>query len=358
MSTIYIISLEPVESRYTIEWYRGIPNLFKKRIKDKLLEKIYNVVQIDGLISSTETTPGAFLDFSSTNIWKSSQLMEICSLIKRNVIKSGDQFLFTDFWNPCIIQLKYMLDLLNIDAKIHAIAHAGSYDPQDFLGRLISNKNWSYNFERSLLHAIDYTYVATNYHKKLILETLFIENDPIKDKIIISGQPHNIMIENLSKYKDAKKKNQIVFPHRISSEKQPKIFYDLEKELPQYTWIACQEKKLKKEEYHTILSESKMVFSANLQETLGISMIEGILVHSIPFVPDRLSYSEMYLDSFKYPSEWTSTFENYQKNKESLKNKIIYLMENYDSLQEKIVEQKNILNSYINADIMIGNMIL
>jgi hypothetical protein len=52
--------------------------------------------------------------------------------------------------------------------------------------------------------------------------------------------------------------------------------------------------KLTKEEYHTLLGESKMVFSANLQETLGISCYEGAVVGAIPLVPDRLSYTEMY----------------------------------------------------------------
>ena len=56
-----------------------------------------------------------------------------------------------------------------------------------------------------------------------------------------------------------------------------------------------------KDEYHNILGEAKIVFSANLQETLGISAYEGALVGAIPMVPDRLSYTEMYDDDFKYP---------------------------------------------------------
>ena len=35
-----------------------------------------------------------------------------------------------------------MLDLFQIDATIHALWHAGSYDPQDFLGRKIGDKPW------------------------------------------------------------------------------------------------------------------------------------------------------------------------------------------------------------------------
>ena len=61
-----------------------------------------------------------------------------------------------------------------------------------------------------------------------------------------------------------------------------------------------------------------MVFSANLQETLGISCYEGALAGAIPLVPDRLSYSEMYMDEFKYPSEWTKSWNSYKKHKKKL----------------------------------------
>ena len=61
-----------------------------------------------------------------------------------------------------------------------------------------------------------------------------------------------------------------------------------------------------------------MVFSANLQETLGISCYEGALAGAIPMVPDRLSYSEMYADGFKYPSEWTESWDSYLKYKDQL----------------------------------------
>jgi hypothetical protein len=54
-----------------------------------------------------------------------------------------------------------------------------------------------------------------------------------------------------------------------------------------------------------LLSKAKIVFSANLQETLGISCYEGALAGALPLVPDRLSYSEMYTDAFMYPANAT-----------------------------------------------------
>ena len=53
------------------------------------------------------------------------------------------------------------------------------------------------------------------------------------------------------------------------------------------------------------LGESKIVFSANLQETLGISVYEGALVGAFPLMPNRLSYTEMWPEGALYPSNWT-----------------------------------------------------
>ena len=131
-----------------------------------------------------------------------------------------------------------------------------------------------------------------------------------------------------------------MFPHRIAPEKQPDIFYDLKDSLPQYEFIVCQEKELSKNEYHNLLGEAKMVFSANLQETLGISWYEGCLVDTMPLIPDRLSYSEMATDDFKYPSEWTENFAQYKQNKNQLVEKIDFMMQNYKKYIPKIWKQK------------------
>ena len=135
------------------------------------------------------------------------------------------------------------------------------------------------------------------------------------------------------------KEDLIVFPHRIAPEKQPEIFRDLAKALPKYKWVVCQDEQLTKEEYHAILRKAKMVFSANLQETLGISPYEGALVGAIPMVPDRLSYSEMYDWEFKYPEEWTRDWGSYQQNKKRIIKAIEQRMDNYHNLYPKVLEQ-------------------
>ena len=85
------------------------------------------------------------------------------------------------------------------------------------------------------------------------------------------------------------------------------------------------------------------MFSANLQETLGISWYEGSIVNCLPMVPDRLSYKEMAINEFKYPSEWTKDFETYKLNKKFVVERIIDYMENYKKYVTFIQKQRLIL---------------
>ena len=147
------------------------------------------------------------------------------------------------------------------------------------------------------------------------------------------------MANTLEPYKGIEKENIILFPHRIAPEKQPDIFKDLAEALPQYEFVMCQEQQLSKDEYHTLLGKSKMVFSANLQETLGISWYEGALVDAIPMVPDRLSYSEMSEWEFVYPSEWTESYDKYLEHKDKIVAKIHNHMVNYKTLLPAIETQ-------------------
>jgi len=58
--------------------------------------------------------------------------------------------------------------------------------------------------------------------------------------------------------------------------------------MPEYQWIVAQEHQLTKQQYHELLGRSRIVFSANLQETLGISCYEALCVNAFPMVPNRL----------------------------------------------------------------------
>jgi hypothetical protein len=113
---------------------------------------------------------------------------------------------------------------------------------------------------------------------------------------------------------------------------------------------VCQDQQLTKNEYHNLLGEAKMVFSANLQETLGISCYEGAVVDAIPMVPDRLSYTEMYYDTFKYPEVWTHDYDTYTVYRPDLCRKIIEHMDNYSTRIPSIRKQaKDLHDNFFSA---------
>jgi len=338
---VYIVDLEAIETRYTGEWKVHLPKQMK--------QAGFNVEVIEGPSTlPSSTTPGMFLNFSATNIYKSVQAQKIATLFSDNKVKDGDYFLFTDAWNPTVIQLRYMAELLGVKVKIGGLWHAGSYDKFDGLGRLIGDAPWVRHAEESMYNCYDHNFFATQFHIDMFRAAFpwLLDNEGVKRV----GWPMEYLQGSLTQYSGMNKRDLILFPHRISLEKQPDIFRDLKTQLPQYEFVMCQEQELTKNEYHNLLGEAKMVFSANLQETLGISWYEGVLVNAMPFVPDRLSYTEMSEIEFKYPSQWTEDWQSYLENRNLLIKRIVHLMDNYsDYLLALLNQKRNLEQSFFSG---------
>jgi hypothetical protein len=205
---LYLIDLEAVDTRYTAQWKIHLP---------KQLEKAgIPTTIISGGEVPQSTTPGAFLNFAGTNSYKSQQMLKIAELFASGNIQNGDYFLYTDAWNPTVIQLKYMAELLGIKIKIGSMWHAGSYDPQDFLGRLIGDVPWVRNAESAMFHCFDHNFFATEFHLKMFLEEMFDETDIEKWKeyypgTLVVGWPMEYLPDILSPYELIKKKIKLSF---------------------------------------------------------------------------------------------------------------------------------------------------
>lgn len=333
---LYLIDLEAVDTRYTAQWKVHLPQQLEQA-------GIPTTVISGGDVPQT-TTPGAFLNFAGTNSYKSQQMLKLAELFAAGKINHGDYFLYTDAWNPTVIQLKYMAELLGIKIKVGGMWHAGSYDPQDFLGRIIGDQMWVRNSESAMFHCFDHNFFATEFHLKMFINELFGEEDIEKWKeyypgTVVVGWPMEYLSSTLSPYANLEKKDKIIFPHRIAHEKQLSIFNTLSMRMPEYEWFVAQEHNLTKDEYHKHLGESKIVFSANLQETLGISVYEGALVGAYPLMPNRLSYTEMWPEGALYPSEWTMPGT---VNTDELEKVIRGIMNNYSNkMREKSIEIAN-----------------
>ena len=348
--TIHIVDIEAVDTRYTKQWKEHLPAQLRRATNE-------DVKVISGGETPQATTPGAFLNFGGTNVYKSKQLETIGEMFCKGEVEDGDYFLYTDAWNPTVIQLRYMAELLGVDIRLGGLWHAGSYDPHDFLGRLIGDKPWVRHAEMSMYECYDDNFYATDFHIDLFTDTMMDNYDVDMDKAIKVGWPMEYLKDSLVQYKGMEKRDLILFPHRVAPEKQVEIFRDLAQRLPQYEFVVCQDQELTKNEYHNLLGEAKMVFCANLQETLGISWYEGALVDAIPMVPDRLSYSEMALPEFKYPSEWTQNFDNYREHKQQVCDIIVDYIENYEKYINLVNKQAlKLKDEYFGASKLISTI--
>ena len=77
---IYLVDLEYVETRYTAQWKTEFP----QSIADKTGQ---DIVVVEGPADiANGTTPGAFLDFAGTNIYKSEQVKILAEYFNKNEI--------------------------------------------------------------------------------------------------------------------------------------------------------------------------------------------------------------------------------------------------------------------------------
>lgn len=313
--TIWILAIEGHEQRYTGQLLRHLPGQLTRAAAANGMQ--VRVIQIEGEIPPPVPLAGAFLDFAGTNIFKSTQIAEVARRFQRGEVMPGDTFLITDAWHPGVHQIRYMSALLRIPVRLIGLFHAGHYDPNDFLGRIaLQDAGWAKAMERALFEAYDVSVFATQAHAELFRAGVGVAADD--PRVAVCGWPMEYLTAELQLHLGQPKENIVLFPHRLAPEKQPEIFEDLAGSFPDWRFVACQETALSKWEYHELLARSRVVFSCSLQETLGIGCYEGVLAGAVPVVPDRLSYREMYPQGFRYPAEWTASWEAYLQHKPAL----------------------------------------
>lgn len=282
--------IEPIPQRYSEQW-----NLwFKEQFETDNL----TVTTVYGDKTSGKINQGSFLDVIETNKYKNSQLAQILNILSAYRDEETLILFFHDLWNPALTFISYIREGLGLkNLKICGCLHAGSYDEFDFLNKK-GMTPWAKYMELGWFnHVVDQIYVATNFHKKLLMETRI----PDPHKVVVTGFP--LYADFVQKENAPITRTQsIVFPHRLDSEKCPELFdkMSLRRDLNHFKFIKTVEQASNKKQYYRILAESSIAISFAEQETWGIAMQEAVLCGCFPIVPRRLSYEEMYLPVFLY----------------------------------------------------------
>lgn len=294
---IFDVPIEPLEERYSSQWIKWFEDYYRK----KGIEYI-RILPTERLVKDETISRGSFLDVFDTNHFKALQIAELIRMAHEGELgRKGDWVFFHDLWFPGIQALSYIRDGAKLPFKIAGCFHAGTWDSYDFLSKMGMGK-WAAAFEESICQIADIIFTATNFHKELIQR--FLPSLPeLGHKIKATGFPI-LPKDFVPPGKLNKVPKMIVFPHRLDEEKQPKLFDLLSKVLKQIDpGVICIKSKdvcSTKKAYYTLLTEASIAISFAKQETWGIAMQEALFSGCIPFVPDRLSYQEMYSSKLKF----------------------------------------------------------
>lgn len=314
---LFIVPIEPLEERYTGEWYKFLPKDFSK--------VGFDVKHIDGETLTDSVETGAFLDMNSTIFYKASQMQKIARMFREKKIEDGDTFFISDleFWG--IESLRLMAQINGVQINIYGFLHAASYTTEDAFAVAAPYQKYT---ELGWMKVVDGIFVGSHYHKKAIMERRVnafadpADRRDIEKKIHVSGNP---LFKSAYNTKDTlPKQNKIVITNRFDAEKRPDqslmIALLVKKALPDteivlttsrptfrsnQKWLVDLARMyeeqglitiksgLTKTEYHNELKTAKVMISNSIEENFGYCIAEAIMFDVAPVLTRGLSHVEL-----------------------------------------------------------------
>lgn len=319
MTTLFMLPLEPLEERYTGQWYRWLPETFAPLFDE--------VVVIDGKPLTDNIRVGAFLDLNSTAHYKATQLQEVARLFQEGRVKSGDAFWVSDieFWGIEVV--RYLARLQGIHVKLFGFLHAASYTREDFMEPMSDVGQY---LEPAWIAAFDRVYVGSEYHRRRFFETRLspLRAYDLTSRVVVTGNPwRSTEATRLAPPRQYYQRDiDLCFPHRPDREKRPGIFLraalEVQQRLGRKLKIAfttgraeyrstndqafIDEVKvlaevgdvsiysgLSRVAFYEVLGRSQVVVSTAIEENFGYAMVEAMTMGALVLMPNAFSYPEL-----------------------------------------------------------------
>jgi len=282
--TLYYLPLEPLENRYTKDWFWQFDVVFRKHNID--------FVKLAPDIPNAKTDGKNFLDWNRTFQYKFEQM----KMLFQYDLKDGDIIFVADGEFPGLESLEYYRKMSGKKFRIYSIWHAGTYDQWD----LTYTRNLTRigaQLEPVLFDICDKVFVATTFHKDLIISKRMVN----PGKVYVTGLP--VDLDNLKELRGTKKDNDIVFGGRLSYEKGLDIVKELKERNPSTSVVIAQDNPRTREEWLNLLSRSQILISPSRQETFGYCTMEAIGVGTLPVTSKGLAFSDYIPNVLQYKLE-------------------------------------------------------
>ena len=299
----WYLPLEKLDERYTLQMY----NWVIKALKDRGIE--YKV--IEGRPLAHTTKGDQFLHWASRVHYCSVQIAQIAKEFDAGAIQHGDTFFIADIWHLGIEAVAYMADAMGIRVKLHGVQHAGPFDPTDKTRVML---RWGKYQEAAWYEMFESVFVGSQYLKDTIRHGMETEGLDPTDNLIVTGQVWDAA--DAIKTVEPSKRNEkiVVWPHRLSDDKNVDDFYKLVSRLsqrfPNVRWIitsgrlnqtyktrhdAVEFMTLTKPEYYQLLSDAVLMVSTAFHENFGYTIREATVLKTPILCPRRACYPESIL---------------------------------------------------------------
>lgn len=254
-----------------------------------------------------------------------------------------EKILFLDFFQPGLDLVKYSFEQKGTKCKMGSLLHGGSFMSGD-----LYSWNWLSRFEQACAGIYDVVYVPSKYLKS---KAKVLKGPSIR---VFPWGMNDVLVP----VKNRKKDIDVVFPHRLDTDKGVDDLIEIIKKLPQLKFaITCVRsqsaistnpyaKKIKKfknviilenssnKEYLQQLSRAKLALSCAKQETFGYAMMKAVAVGCLPVAPNNVSYPEFFDKKFLY------------KNNNEAVEKILMLISSAAEMQKQKISMRNKIEKY------------
>ena len=320
MRKLYYMGLEPYKARYTLqlqEWNRAV---FEKRGID------YVIVPGDTLSNDQAIVTGQVLDAHGRTYFGMSQLMNLIRIMKAGECSNEDVIYFEDMFQPGIESLPYILDQISASHRPRVFVRclAQSIDPDDFV-HVWGMSEWMGHYEKMVDSFVDGV-LATNEEMVMHMKIAGWKAPLYNISGLAFGKAE--VQERVSNYirPFAERDRRVVFSARWDQEKQPNFYMDVieawHKRHPNSNveFSICSGAKLRsnnnsymartrelqasgklvvyedleKNDYYTIVNNSRVVFNCALQDWVSNTVSEADALGCNVLYPAYRSFPEAF----------------------------------------------------------------
>jgi glycosyltransferase involved in cell wall biosynthesis len=323
MRKLFYMGLEPYEGRYTLQLQEWSERVFKKKNID------YVIVPGTTIDNTKSISVGQVLDAHGRSYFGMSQLMNLVQMMRNGEVTAEDAVFFEDMFQPGIESLPYIMCQIPEEQrpKIFLRCLAQAVDPDDFV-HVWGMGKWMGLYEKMCNEIPNVHILATNEEMVAHMRIAGWEA-PIYNISGLSFGKEEVLSRVDNKIKPwNERSDRVVFAARFDQEKQPDFFMDViemvkathphiefavlsggplrsnnEKYLTRA--LAMEEKgqlkiykDLQKNDYYSIVNDSKVLFNCALQDWVSNTVSEADTLGCNVVYPAYRSFPETFANDY------------------------------------------------------------